>query len=178
MMGEFLRNLAIIYGSTTIASLLFNKIYFYDVYKEAYEKSKRKLVYRDLSVANGVDLARLHKYMTTKKNQSFIYASIPIFQVLYTISIICTDKNVYKRYFEKETDRINKNELYTRKLFLNEIKKANTIPIEIQSKLEDEKYLPNEEEYFYVKYLNNKKDNKEPLEKKLNLLRKDNDTNK
>ena len=47
---ELIKNLAIIYGSTTVSSLVFNKFYFRDRNKMAFDKSKRKLKYRDLSL--------------------------------------------------------------------------------------------------------------------------------
>lgn len=166
-MNNFLRELIIIYGSTSLSSLLFNIVYYNNRIENAFKDSKRKLVYKDLSLANSVDLANLRKFCNFQKKVSMIMSIIPVVNVPYTISSIITNKRLYNNFFDKKIEEINKNELILRKRFLEEIKNSKRIPISIKEKIEDKEYLPNEEEYFLVRSLNRKKLNNKANEKKL-----------
>ena len=153
---NIIKEMLIIYGSTTIASLDFNKLYYIDEYKKAYENSKRKIVYRDLTMINKRDIDRLKEEIKTKKKISIFLSILPIFQVFYTVSAIYTDKRIYSGYFDERMEQINENEKTARTRFLKEIKQSKIIPEDIKEKLKDKDYLPGEAEFYIVRHENEK----------------------
>ena len=59
---------------------------------------------------------------------------------------MASDKK-FSTYFDDKIDEINKKETSIRKSYLKQIQEAKVIPESIKSKLEDEEYLPNEEDF-------------------------------
>lgn len=166
-MNDILKEVIIIYGSTVVSSIVFNTIYYSKRVEEAYNNSKRKLVYKDLSLSNSADLANLKRICKYEKKGAILASFIPVINVPYTISSIITRKDFYNEFFDKKIEEINKNELILRKRFLEEMKQSENVPFHIQRKFDDEEYLPNEEDYYLVRALNRKKLVKKKEEKKL-----------
>lgn len=144
---DLIRELIIIYGSTTVSSLLFNKIYFRDKNKIAYNNSKRNLKYRDLCLKNCVALTNLKEIYKLANKLSYILSVIPIWQIFYTIDNIKDNGEHCKEFFDEKIEEINKQELIIRKQFLEQIKDIKKIPEEIKIKLADSEYLPSEDDY-------------------------------
>lgn len=153
---DVLKELAIIYGSTTISSLVFNKIYYNNKIQDAFDKSKRKLKYTDLSIISDRDLENVKKFCSTEKLVNNIIACLPLLQVILTVHNIRTDHSSYEEFFDKKIEEINIKELETRKKFLEEIKESREAPDDIKIKLEDEDYLPSEADYMRTKKLKRK----------------------
>ncbi len=149
-----LKELLIIYGSTTVSSLLFNKLYYIDRIQKSFKNSQRKLKYKDLSLKCEMDLQNVKDYCYAEKIISRIASCIPLFQILFTVSNIRRDKELYNEFFDERMEKINIDEAYERKRFLIEIKEAKIIPPDIRTRLEDEQYMPSENEYNRVKRLN------------------------
>ena len=144
---ELIKNLAIIYGSTTVSSLVFNKFYFRDRNKMAFDKSKRKLKYRDLSLDTCYMLDNVRAVYKLADKVSIFLSTVPVINVIYTVDNIMASDKKFSTYFDDKIDEINKKETSIRKSYLKQIQEAKVIPESIKSKLEDEEYLPNEEDF-------------------------------
>lgn len=153
---NILAELVIIYSSSTLSSLVFNTFYFNDRIQSSFNKSERKLRYRDLSLKNEVELNKVKELIKELKISSVIFSIIPIYQIIFTVNNIIRDKRLYDMFFEERIEEINKEELLARKHFLEEMKKAKVVPPEIREKLADEDYMPSERDYCAVKILNPK----------------------
>lgn len=156
-MSDFLRELLIIYGSTTISSIIFNSYYFNKKNKIAFDQSKRKLKYKDLSLKSNIALENLKESYKIANKLCLILSTIPIYQLFHTARNITSSQEEYNIIYDEEIDIINKEELLERKKFLKQLKKLNVIPDDIKEKLEDENYLPSESELKKVLILNKPK---------------------
>ena len=154
LMNEVLRELIIIYGATTISSLVCNQIYFKRKNKEAFTQSKRKLKYRNLCTKCSLALDDLEKEYKMDNLVSDFLSVVPVLQVINTVANIIEPQEDLNKSFDEGIEYINKEELIARREFLTSIKEAKFIPIDIKLKLEDEDYLPSEEEHRYVMKLN------------------------
>lgn len=154
LMNEVLRELIIIYGATTISSLVCNQLYFKRKNKEAFTQSKRKLKYRNLCTKCSLALNDLEKEYKMDNLVSDFLSVVPVLQVINTVANIIEPQEDLNKSFDEGIEYINKEELIARREFLTSIKKAKFIPIDIKLKLEDEDYLPSEEEHRYVMKLN------------------------
>ena len=156
-MGNFdlLRELIIIYGSTTVISLIFNHFYHTRRAKKAFKESKRNLVYKDLSSETSTCLSELKESMKLSNKISMILSTIPLLQIVYTITNITRDPDFLKYYYNSHIEEINKLELETRKDMLAKIKKIKNVPNTIEERLKDKEYLPSEEDYREVLDFNN-----------------------
>ena len=153
-MNEVLRELIIIYGATTISSLVCNQLYFKRKNKEALTQSKRKLKYRNLCTKCTLALDALEKEYKMDNYVSDFLSIIPVLQVINTVANIIEPQEDLNKSFDEGIEYINKEELIARREFLESIKKAEFIPMDIKIKLKDEDYLPSEEEHRYVMLLN------------------------
>ena len=144
---EILKRFLIFYGSTAVSSLLVNKIYYINRIKRSFEKSKRNLKYRDLTLINDRDLKRIKRFCEVEKIGSIFMSIIPFVNIRFTALNTLRNKQEYDDFFNKKIDEINKQELKMRKEFLESMKTEKVIPEDIKKKMEDENYLPNEEEY-------------------------------
>ena len=148
-MGDInlLKELIIIYGCTTISSLIFNELYFVRKTKKAYKKTRRKLKYKDLS-SNCSNALNRHDILFKQTLKISRFTSfLPILQIKYTCKNILDDQKVYDARFEKDIDYINDEEIRIRREFLEKIKNSNIIPDDIQAKMKTEDYLPSELDY-------------------------------
>ena len=147
----------IVYGSFTTASLVYNRIFYSNKLEYAYERTYRKLKYRDLTTTNNLALMYIREDLETKKKMGLALSTMPIIQVVHTINILNRDQEFYDNMFLKSIDQINKEELESRKRFLEGIKRAKNVPEEIAKKMEKEDYLPSEKEYRLVLKANESK---------------------
>ena len=154
MNSEIIKQLIAIYGSTTVTSLLFNKHYFRKRNKIAFDKSKRNLKYRDLSLESTLMLDNVRSVYKLADKVSIFLSAVPVIQVFYTISNIMATDDKFSNYFDDKIAEINQAEISIRKDYLEQIRRSRIIPENIKSKLEDEDYLPNEEEYDEVMVAN------------------------
>ena len=153
-MNDIIRELIIIYGATTISSLVCNQLYFKRKNKEALTQSKRKLRYRNLCTKCTLALDTLEKEYKMYNYVSDFLSIVPVLQVINTVANIIEPQEDLNKSFDEGIEYINKEELIARREFLESIKKAEFIPMEIKTKLKDEDYLPSEEEHRYVMLLN------------------------
>ena len=131
---EILKRFLIFYGSTAVSSLLVNKIYYINRIKRSFEKSKRNLKYRDLTLINDRDLKRIKRFCEVEKIGSIFMSIIPFVNIRFTAL----------------------NTLRNKQEFLESMKTEKVIPEDIKKKMEDENYLPNEEEYLKTMKLKKK----------------------
>lgn len=153
-MNDIIRELIIIYGATTISSLVCNQLYFKRKNKEALTQSKRKLKYRNLCTKCTLALDDLEKEYRMDNYVSDFLSIVPVLQVINTVANIIEPQEDLNKSFDEGIEYINKEELIARREFLESIKKAKFIPMDIKIKLKDEDYLPSEEEHRYVMLLN------------------------
>lgn len=155
--NEIVKRLLIFYGSTTVSSLLFNKIYYTDRIKKTFKKSKRKLIYKDLTLNNDRDLKRIREFCKIEKIVSILISICPILNIRFTAENIMRDKDKYDEFFNKQIDLINQNELKQRREFLEEIQYEREIPEDIMYKINNDKdYLPSEDDYLRTKKMKRK----------------------
>lgn len=152
----FIKELAIIYGSTTISSLVFNKFYYTNRINKAYIESERKLVYKDLSSISNKELEKVKDFCKIEKIVTFLMSVTPVANIPYTINNIKRNQSDYNEFFNLRIDEINKRELEVRKKFLEEMKTTRIIPEDIKEKLQDNDYLPSEEDYLRTKKIKRK----------------------
>lgn len=147
---ELLRELLVIYGATTLSSMICNGIYYNKRIKKSFEDSKRKLKYKELCSASNEELKNVKRFCDYEKRMAMLFSSIPFYQLVFTINNILLDQKAFDEFFDKRIDCVNTIELLARKKFLREIKKSNDIPKDIEEKLKDKEYLPNEDEFLEV----------------------------
>lgn len=155
--SEILKSIGIIYGSTTISSLLFNYIYYDRRIKKAFKNSKRKLKYKDLNLINKRDLKRLKNFCRFEKFCSIVFSSLPIVQFKFTKLNILRDPSKYEKFFDKQIEKINEEEIRTRREFLEEMYNEKEIPEDVMYKINNiTDYLPSEDDYLKTKKLKRK----------------------
>ena len=152
---DLLRELGIIYGSTTVISLAFNYFYHTRRAKKALKEGERNLVYKDLSTSAYLNLSDLRESMKLSNKIAMVLSTVPVLQVFYTINNITKDPNYLKRYYNDYIEQINEQELLIRTGYLRKIRKIKNVPCTIEEKLKDEKYLPSETDFQEVLDYNN-----------------------
>lgn len=152
-----LKELLTIYGGTTVFSLIFNRIYFKNRIQKAYDQSKRKIKYKELSMECSEDLSVLKSLCKSEKALCTFCSVIPIFQVLYTMRNIYLKPEDFNEFFDEMIEEINIKELNKRREYLEEMKQEKVLPLDIKEKINEEEYLPNEEDF--LKVLIYRKDN-------------------
>ena len=172
--SNLLKELIFIYGSTTVLSQAFNYFYHTRRANKAFKESKRKLVYRDLSAASYSDLEDLADSVKLSNKTTVLLSSIPILQILLTITNINSDPNYLRRYYNSKIEEINTQEIEIRKDLLRKLKKIKNLPHPIEERLKDKEYLPSEEDYRTVLDYNNSEVIVKT--KKLTITRKNNDS--
>ena len=145
-----LREIGIIYSSTTISSLFFNQIYYNIRINKAFKKSKRVLKYKNLSIISEQSIENIKDYCKIEKITSNLMSIVPLAQVIWTIDNINRNPKIYKDFFEEKMEDVNKKELLVRREFLEELKTIK-VPEDIRIKMLDENYLPTEEDYMRSK---------------------------
>ena len=141
-MDNLVVSMLFIYGSTTIASLTSNRLYYIPKYKKA--------------LSTGPRIAMNREEESVKRNLfvSRIMSIIPIYQIIHTVNNINKPLEEYIHDFDEDIRIINEEEIVARHGFLEEIKKSKCLPEDIEEKLKDEEYLPSETEYRKVLMLN------------------------
>ena len=153
-MDNLVVSMLFIYGSTTIASLTSNRLYYIPKYKKAFEESKRKLKYKELSTGPRIAMNREEESVKTNLLVSRFMSIVPIYQIIHTVNNINKPLEEYIHDFDEDIRIINEEEIVARHGFLEEIKKSKCLPEDIEEKLKDEEYLPSETEYRKVLMLN------------------------
>ena len=149
------RELIIVYGSTTVVSLIFNYFYYTRRANKALKEGERNLVFKDLSTTSSMSLSGLRDAVKSSNKLNTLYSLLPVAQVFHTINNINEDPDKLKNLYNECIEEINKQELLERKCFLRKIKKLNDVPTSIKEKLKDDKYLPSETEYIEALDYNN-----------------------
>ena len=144
---NLIKELVVIYGSTTVLSVAFN--YFYHTRRsiKAFKESERNLLYKNLSTKTYLNLSELKKSMKLSNKIAMLFSTIPVLQVFYTINNITADPNYLNHYYNDKIEEINEQEVAVRKDLLRKIKKIKDVPNTIEKRLTDKEYLPSEEEY-------------------------------
>lgn len=171
---DLLKELGIIYGSTTVISLAFNYFYHTRRAKKALKEGERNLVYRDLSTENNLNLSELRNSMKLSNKIAMLLSTVPVLQVFYTIKNINADPNYLNHYYNNYIEKINEQEILIRKGYLRKIKKLKNVPNTIEERLKDKEYLPSESEYREVLDYNNS--DVIVRHKNLTIIRKRNDS--
>ena len=156
-MNEIIKYMLMVYGSTTVASIICNEKYFIKKYTKAFKQSKRKLKFRELSTGPKVAMERVDESFKTGKLLSRFCSLVPIFQVIYTAKNINDSQEKFNAGFNEDIELINYEEECARKRYLGMIKQAENLPEDISKRLKDENYLPSESEYRKVLDLNMKR---------------------
>ena len=132
-----LQAIGITYGSTTVASLIINSIYYNGRINKAFKKSKRKLKYKELSLIGQREIDRIKQFCRMEKLLSIIVSSIPILQIEWTILNLQRDKEIYKEYFLEKIDHVNTVETNVRKELLEDLRNRE-VPEDIRIKMQDD----------------------------------------
>ncbi len=144
---NLIKEVLFIYGGTTITSLIFNKLYYNDRIQKAFDGSKRKLKFRDLSASSKEDLKRIKDFCDVEKIISTFFSIIPFYQVYNSITNITLEQEMFDDFFDDAIKDINKKELEARKNYLMEMKKMKELPLDLRDRVNEEDYLPNQEEF-------------------------------
>ena len=153
-MNEIIKYMLMVYGSTTVASIICNEKYYIKKYTKAFKQSKRKLKFKELSTGPSIAMNRVDESFKTGKLLSRFCSLVPIFQVIYTVKNINDSQEKFNADFNEDIELINYEEESARKRFLSAIKQYKKLPEDISEKLKDEDYLPSEKEYRKVLDLN------------------------
>lgn len=142
----FLQAVGITYGATTIASLIANQIYYNGRINKAYKDSKRSLKYKELSLKGQREIDRIKEFCRMEKLLSIIVSMIPLYQIEWTILNIQRNSKQYDEFFLEKIDNVNKVETSVRKELLEDLR-SREVPEDIRIKMQDENYLPTEEDF-------------------------------
>lgn len=145
-----LKELLALYGATTIPSLIFNRIYYKNRIQKAYDQSKRKITYKELSMECNEDLSALKSLCKSEKALSTFCSIIPVFQIFYTIRNIYINTDDFNDFFDEKMEEINNKELNMRLKYLETIIKEKDLPQDVKENMNKDEYLPDEEEYLKV----------------------------
>jgi hypothetical protein len=151
-----LTQIGILYGSTTVASLIANHICYNNNIKRAYKKSERTLKFKELTAMNEVEVKKIKEFCKIECMLSYFISTIPLLQLMWTVNNLTRDPIVYENFLKEKMAEVNSKELEARKRFLEELKNRK-VPEDIKIKMQDEDYLPTEDDYLRSKKQKRKK---------------------